>query len=277
MKKNNKIIIYDNNCPLCSAYTSAFVQTGLLEKQGRKNFSDIDASLFLHIDKSKCHTEIPLIDTETKRVWYGVDALLEVLGTKMPAIKKAGNMAPVKWLPVKLYKFISYNRKVIVAVPTQNGTYDCSPDFNLPYRMAFLIFFFVFNSMMLWPYYTSIFSSSFIEHKTFTELQMAHCLLAIVNISSAVSLRRTEMFEYLGQVNMLALTSILLMLPLYLFIRTTGISNPYINNIYLLMMTLLVIKEYHRRMKYAHIFYEHKMIVLINILGVAAFAFYLAA
>jgi predicted DCC family thiol-disulfide oxidoreductase YuxK len=274
--KNNKVIIYDDNCPLCTVYTAAFVRTGLLDAEGRQNFSTVDAAIFQHIDPTKCNNEIPLIDTGTKQVWYGIDALLEILGDKFPVIKKLGNLPPIKWMLLKLYKFISYNRKVIVAIAAKKDSYDCSPAFNVPYRISFLALFFIFNSLMLWPYYCTLFTNSFIEHKTFAELQTAHCLLAVINVSSAASLKRNQLLEYLGQVNMLALTSILFLLPLYVFTRVTGISNVFVNDIYFLLMTLLVVKEYLRRMKYAHIFYENKKIVLINILGVAAFVFYLA-
>jgi predicted DCC family thiol-disulfide oxidoreductase YuxK len=83
MKSSSKILIYDDGCPLCSAYTTAFVKAGMLDKEGRKNFNTIDANTFALIDKQKCNNEIPLIDTRTNEVWYGIDALLEILSSKI--------------------------------------------------------------------------------------------------------------------------------------------------------------------------------------------------
>lgn len=53
MKARSKVIIYDDGCPLCAAYTNAFVKTGMLAKEGRKNFNEIDPGLFAYIDQKK--------------------------------------------------------------------------------------------------------------------------------------------------------------------------------------------------------------------------------
>ena len=42
MPTNNKIMIYDDSCPLCSGYTKLFVNMGLLSKGGRTPFTGID-------------------------------------------------------------------------------------------------------------------------------------------------------------------------------------------------------------------------------------------
>ena len=115
MKSNNKTLIYDDACPLCVWYTGAFVKSGLLTTEGRKAFSTCDTELLNAIDLERGKNEIPLIDIENKQVLYGIDAMLEVLGEKFPVIKTIGNVKPVNWFLKRLYKFISYNRKVIVA------------------------------------------------------------------------------------------------------------------------------------------------------------------
>ena len=33
----DKVIIYDDNCPLCQAYPKVFVQTGFLAKKKKRN------------------------------------------------------------------------------------------------------------------------------------------------------------------------------------------------------------------------------------------------
>jgi predicted DCC family thiol-disulfide oxidoreductase YuxK len=110
---NTKIIIYDDNCPICSAYTNAFVKTGLLDKGGRKNFSTITPELLSKIDFKKSVNEIPVIDTASGQVWYGINALLEILQGKIPFAKSIGNIQFIKWSLTKFYKFISYNRRVL--------------------------------------------------------------------------------------------------------------------------------------------------------------------
>ena len=100
MRPANKIIIYDDTCPMCSAYTKAFVQTGLIDSSGRKCFSAISPKILGEIDT--CRNEIPLIDTAVHTVKYGIDALLEILGARWPLIKTIGNAKPVNWFLKRL-------------------------------------------------------------------------------------------------------------------------------------------------------------------------------
>ena len=51
--KNNKTILYNDACPLCSWYTGAFVKTGLLDKEGRKAFSTASPELLQCIDRHR--------------------------------------------------------------------------------------------------------------------------------------------------------------------------------------------------------------------------------
>jgi len=38
----NQTLLYDEDCPLCQAYTSAFVKTGILDENGKKPFTKIE-------------------------------------------------------------------------------------------------------------------------------------------------------------------------------------------------------------------------------------------
>lgn len=275
MKTNTKIIIYDNSCPLCAAYTNAFIKTGLIDKDGRKDFSTIDPALLNRIDQKRCSNEIPVIDTSTSQVWYGIDALLEILHQKYPFIKKIGSKAPVKWMLEKVYKLISYNRRVIVAAASKPGNFDCTPDFNSTYRLLFMLIFLAFNTAMLQPLYYYVFPDSFISSSTIVQLQGAHFGLVAINITIAWALHKKEGLEYLGQVNMLAFIAILLLIPLLLLNRYGVVTGENFNNSYLGLITLFMVKEYYRRMKFAGIIQQHLPVVYINTGSIVAFIVYL--
>lgn len=168
-----KIIIYDDSCPLCAAYTGAFVKTGFLKKEDRLDFSHLDEKTKQLLDTSRCPNEIPVIDRETMEVSYGIDALATILEQKIHGIKKLLSYTAIKWPLQKLYKFISYNRRVIVASKPAIGNFDCTPDFNVPYRIAFMFLFLVFNSLMLFPIHSFILQNS-LSKVSAGELQFAH-------------------------------------------------------------------------------------------------------
>ncbi|MEO5890722.1 MAG: hypothetical protein ABIQ31_10740, partial [Ferruginibacter sp.] len=219
--------------------------------------------------------EIPVIDADTKQVWYGIDALLEILGQKLPFIKTAGNIKPVKWVLYKFYRFISYNRRVIVASGQPAGNFDCTPDFNVRYRISFLAIFLVFNTLMLFPFQQYLLSNSLFKTTSIQQLQWIHLTIVSLNIGMAARLGKKAGIEYLGQVNMLALTGILLTVPLVIINKYLHLGNIGINSFYLGVLAVLIIREYRRRMTFAHIISTYRWIVIANILSITAFLLYL--
>lgn len=148
-----KVILYDDNCPLCCWYTGAFVKTGLLPPDGRQSFSALDpAQLHTQLDIDRSKDEIPLLDTAGGETIYGVDSLLYILGQRWPWMVKVANWPPMNWLIRRFYKFVSYNRRVIVASQTPAGAFDCSPQFNYFYRYLYLAFALLLGSLGAWAF-----------------------------------------------------------------------------------------------------------------------------
>ena len=264
-----KTLIYDNECPLCVAYTSAFVTTGILEKEGRQHFNEVSPAILAQIDKSRIYNEIPLIENETGKVWYGIDALLELLGSRIPLIKKIGKWTPVNWFLKKLYKLVSYNRKVIVAVNSSGQ--DCNPDFNIRYRILFLLIGLVFNSL-IYTRCLSLFNVSIFPAAATHTLQAAHFSFVAVNICIAIFLGKKNGLEYLGQVNMLALITLLLLIPITCLQNNLGAV--FIGFSFGAIF-FFISREYIRRMKYAGIITKHKSVVALNVLCICSFFLYL--
>lgn len=250
MKTDNYILIYDDKCPMCAAYTSAFVKCGILPQNGRKSFTSADESLLSKVDVYRGKNEIPLIDAEANKVYYGIDSLLELLGTKMQLIKTIGRLQLVYWFLKKLYKFISYNRKVIVAKKCSSGQFDCSPEFNYTWRLIFLVFFLCFNTLALFPVQHYVFANSIFNAAGIGYLQLLHAALVSINIGLAFTLSKNRAFEYIGQVNMLATITVFLLLILAGANKVFEI-NTGVNNAAIVLIAALVFKEYVRRMRYA--------------------------
>lgn len=135
----HQTLLYDQDCPLCQAYTSGFIITGMLDENGRKSFADISTSDEAILDIDRASTEIALIDNHNKTVTYGIDSLLKVIGYRFPLIKVVGNFPPIHFGLRKIYSFISYNRKVIMPNPTTAKAPQCVPSFNYTYRIAYIL------------------------------------------------------------------------------------------------------------------------------------------
>lgn len=268
--KNKKTILYDDACPLCAWYTGAFVKTGLLGEKDRKAFSTASPELLQCIDQKRSVNEIPLIDNDTKEVLYGIDALVVIIGQRCPFVRVLGKNEIVKWPLKKLYNFISYNRKVVVARKTVEGRVDCTPGFNIFYRLLFMAVFLCFNTIMLFPLYTDLLTKIPLFSVSLMQFHLAHAVIVCINCLLAIKLTRREAIEYLGQVNMLALLTILLLIPLMLLNKWMAQAE-WLNYIWLFLLSVFVVKEYFRRMDFAGITQAHSNIVAINLATLAGF------
>lgn len=154
MKKlKDHIILYDAVCPLCSLYTKGFIDAGMLDKNGRLPYQDLPQSLACTVDQKRYVNEIALVDTRSGTVYYGVNSLLKITGHSFPALARLFRLKPLFKAAVCLYKFISFNRRVILpSKRTEDNTAALEPAFHRGYRLAFLLFTVLFTSIVLSAY-----------------------------------------------------------------------------------------------------------------------------
>lgn len=145
----NHTLIYDNECPMCNIYSDGFIKAGMLDANGRQAFTELTLNNKNTIDFRRAKNEIALIDHEKNKVIYGLDSLLLIIGNSFPILAKIARVQPLYWFFKKLYSFVSYNRKQIIPSGKDHTDQACIPDFNLKYRLAYLIFVVVFSSYVL--------------------------------------------------------------------------------------------------------------------------------
>ncbi len=135
----NKVILYDDSCPMCSMYTSVFVQMKLLEPGHRVGLSHANPAYLDKLDLQRARHEIPLLDCETGKVDYGIDALLIIFSHKYPRFRRLFYHKLVRPPLYALYQVITYNRRVIAGTAAPCNGFNCAPDFNLKYRALYLV------------------------------------------------------------------------------------------------------------------------------------------
>lgn len=135
----HKTLLYDGACPMCQAYSQGFVKLGTLTPQGRVSLMDADQATLAKVDIDRARHEIPLVDTQTGEVLYGVDALASIIGNMVPALATLSTKTWAKAPFRPLYSFISYNRRVIAGTGNSPCGRDYAPDFNLGWRIALIV------------------------------------------------------------------------------------------------------------------------------------------
>ncbi|MES2132421.1 MAG: hypothetical protein V4506_08720 [Bacteroidota bacterium] len=213
----NHSLLYDTNCPLCSAYTKGFIKTGMLDENGRLSYEEGLNTYGTYVDADRSRHEIALVDTTNGNVKYGIDSLVYIIVTKFPFLKPLLHNRVLQFLLKKLYAFISYNRKVIAPSPNYLSQ-SCVPDFNLSYRILYILFSAAITSTVLLYYSDSL--------KTVIPLtnlwrEYAICFGQIAFQGGILLLMKTKkefLFDYLGNMMTVSLLGGLLLM-LLLIIR----------------------------------------------------------
>lgn len=132
----NKVIIYDDVCPLCQAYTAGFVRLGWL--QHRTGFADASPIILQHIDLNRARHEIPLYDQLTGETLYGLDALFFLLGQRFPWCRPLFRLRIFRAPLYILYQIITFNRRIIAGSAAPASGFNCAPDVNRFYRWLYI-------------------------------------------------------------------------------------------------------------------------------------------
>jgi len=132
----NYSFLYDDACPMCQGYTSAFKRLKLSDRQA---FSQIDLAKLPALDLDRGRHEIPMLDTETGEMRYGLDAMTTAIGEGLPLLKPIVRNRYLLKVLKPLYWLITYNRRVIAGTKAPEQGFDCAPDFHAGWRWAYVV------------------------------------------------------------------------------------------------------------------------------------------
>jgi len=244
----SSFLIYDNHCPLCKVYTKAFVKMDFLETEGRVAFSELeDEKVIAMVDWQRAKNEIPYIDLKENKTYYGVDALLKVLGGKWNFFNWYAKQSLLVAGAKQLYKFVSYNRRVIIAGKPAPCRFDAAPDFNTTYRLAYILFAWLVSSLML-TQYASALNPYLIEGFFGREFLIGGGQIIFQVILLLLFTRdKVKIFDYLGNLMTVSIAGSLLLFPS--LIIGEWYSNALFALLYFGFIVMWMFVEHWRRVK----------------------------
>jgi predicted DCC family thiol-disulfide oxidoreductase YuxK len=240
----NHTILYDAECPMCKLYTNAFVQTGLLDKNGREAYQQLSTEACPMVDRQRAVNEIALIDQETGEVTYGVKSLFKIIGNAMPVFKPLFNFSPFVWVMSKFYSFLSYNRRVII--PSVGDGFEMQPTFKLKYRVAYLVFAWAVTSYIL-THYAGLLQGVVPVGSAYREYLICGGQVFFQGIIIALTFNEKK-WEYLGNMMTISFGGALLLLPMIFLIGLIG-QQPIVYAAYFMLVAGLMFLEHIRRSK----------------------------
>jgi len=140
--------LYDDACPMCQAYTSAFAKTGISD---RCVFSEVNLAHWPQLNIQRGRHEIPMRDGQTGEVRYGLDAMTFALATKLPLLAPLLRSTGLMRLLKPLYWLITYNRRTIAGTCAPLAGLDCAPDRHVGWRLTYIVLVLVTLSLIGGP------------------------------------------------------------------------------------------------------------------------------
>lgn len=244
---NHKLII-DRDCPMCQLYGSTFEKTGMLEQGSCSPYQTVDSSISNQIDMTKARNEIAFYNTKTQEVFYGLDSLVYIITHNFSFLKPFLKNVFVDFFLRKLYKFISFNRKIIAPSFQKPNERICTPELNLKYRFLYLLFVVLLSSTVLFHFTKPI--NAHIGWNNHWGREFMVCLGQIFWQSMVLyKLPKEKLLDYLGNMMTVSLIGTLLLLPMLLI---NG-SSPIVNLAYFGVVVGFMFFEHIRRCKILNI------------------------
>lgn len=197
----NHTLIYDKDCPLCTTYTQLFVRYGFLDDKGRQAYQDMDF-FDTNVDTEIAKNKIALLNTDTKEVIYGIDAMTKVLGNRLPWISFFMKFKPLHWFMTQFYSLISYNRKIVIPVNCNNLT-SCNPTQSWFWRGLFIVLCCVPVQMVLPMYFSKYFEGTYINAFYFSE-SLLFIAQIIFQLIFCKLLKERNVYDYIGHVSFIS-------------------------------------------------------------------------
>lgn len=226
MIKNKKLLI-DADCPMCRLYGKGFEKLQLIDSETATPYQSSAERYCWSVNLDRAKSEIAFVDTKTNKTVYGIDAFIEIISQHSTRLNRVLYFPPIHWFMLKLYRFISFNRKVIASSDSHTSGLNCTPAVHKTYRWTYILSTALFTGLIL-----SIFGSRLSHAVGFTYfpmLEFAICFGQIIWQGVAAKAFYPDKFlDYLGNMSTVSLLGALLLIPALLIHSLTGLGALYL-------------------------------------------------
>lgn len=242
----NHLILFDAECPMCRIYTQVFVESGMLDNDGRTAYQELPAQACPMLDRQRAVNEIALVNQETGEVTYGVESLFKVFATSFPVLKPLLLFRPFVWLMSKIYAFIAFNRRVIIPAPVADNSFELQPTFKLNYRVAYLFVTWLLTAIVL-SAYARLMPGLLPEGSAYREYLICGGQIFFQGTIISV-IHKNKRWDYLGNMMSISFGGALLLLPVLLLAQWFNL-HPLFCAIWIMAVAGLMLLEHIRRSK----------------------------
>ncbi|MGJ8683543.1 MAG: hypothetical protein ACSHWW_02895 [Nonlabens sp.] len=231
---------------MCNIYGKTFKKLNMVDQDTISPYQLIGEDLTCNIDMDRAQNEVALHDTITGTTIYGLDSMIAIFSQGKNWISKSLHF-PLIYVPLKqLYKFITYNRKVIAGnslSPVEDRI--CEPDFNYFYRTLFILFTAVFTGLVLNAYTSNITSYFGFETPWYVEYMI--CFGQVLWQGIMITLwSRKYSWDYLGNMSAVSTLGGILLLPVLLLQQFIDLHSFFYIGYFMLVVGIMLFEHIRR-------------------------------
>src|SRR5688500_18302300 len=248
---NNKLIVYDSNCKVCSSLKDVVLTLTSIPEAKVKAYKDLSADQSLHVDSSNFKNVMALIDTSGGHTLYGAEGVAYIFSSQYKIADFLLNFKLIFKLFNFFYKTQAYNR-YIIATPKSKFYCDCFPDRVVKYRISYIVLASLISVLL-----TTLFGISLRKFfMNISALEAAGQMLLIagtgwvVQMILAVALMKEKALDYIGHLGSIMVAGLLILTPWMLFYFCTGILISYIPALSVLLSSACMLFLHAQRIKY---------------------------
>jgi len=213
MIKQNKLLI-DRECPMCQLYGNSFVKIGLIDEDSIFAYQDVPIETQMEIDFERAKDEIAMHDPTSGDTTYGLQSILKIITQKNPRWEKVLHSNLVFHPLNILYRFISFNRKVIAPSSlSASSSRLCEPSLNLSYRWAYIFFVAIVTGFIVNAFTAKLFPHLGWAHSIHTEIMICFGQVAWQGMATLILLKENRL-NYLGNMSTVSMIGGMLLLPI---------------------------------------------------------------
>lgn len=233
---DNKLIIYDSNCKVCSFMKDLLVRITSIKENKVVAYKKLSTAMAAKVKMENFKNGMALVDTGNEETIYGSEGIAYIFSSQNKLFNFLFKSQAFVLLFDFLYKVISYNR-YIIALPKSKYDCDCYPDNVSKYRVGYIAIS-IFISIVL----TVLFGMSLRDFvgaeggiKPGLSLSQAGgqmLLMAgtgwVFQIITALFLMKNKALEYIGHLGSIMVVGLLILVPWMIFYAIPGILNMYL-------------------------------------------------
>jgi len=221
MIKNHKLLV-DQNCPMCRQYSKLFTRTRWIEVSCPIAYQSEEAGTYTDIDQDRARNEIAMLDMDNGTVTYGVSTIIKIVTQNHPTFRRILHLPIIFNLLSILYKFISYNRKVITPA-AQTDHRSCHPDFHIGYNWTYIFLVSIATGVIVHSFTIHLFPYFDWPHHFSTELLICFGQVAWQSVAIHFFSKKNSL-TYLGNMSTVSMIGAILLLPMIALMSLISLS-----------------------------------------------------